>query len=84
MNHSRYPSPIRIVPFLLSLSLLTNAVFGQASLTVDVGGHSHAVSATLWGIFFKDINLDADGRIYQELVRNRSFEVPYFHDLINI
>jgi alpha-L-arabinofuranosidase len=28
----------------------------------------------LWGIFFEDINLSADGGIYPELVRNRSFE----------
>lgn len=29
---------------------------------------------TLWGVFFEDINLSADGGIYPELVRNRSFE----------
>ena len=28
----------------------------------------------LWGIFFEDINHSADGGIYPELVRNRSFE----------
>ena len=28
----------------------------------------------MWGIFFEDINLSADGGIYPELVRNRSFE----------
>ncbi|MCX6896349.1 MAG: alpha-L-arabinofuranosidase, partial [Verrucomicrobia bacterium] len=34
----------------------------------------HKISPTLWGIFFEDINLSADGGIYPELVRNRSFE----------
>jgi alpha-L-arabinofuranosidase len=32
------------------------------------------ISPTLWGIFFEDINLSADGGIYPEFVRNRSFE----------
>ncbi len=32
------------------------------------------VPSTLWGIFFEDINLGADGGIYAELVKNRSFE----------
>ena len=34
----------------------------------------HRISPTLWGIFFEDINMSADGGIYPELVRNRSFE----------
>jgi alpha-L-arabinofuranosidase len=32
------------------------------------------VSPALWGVFFEDINLSADGGIYPELVRNRSFD----------
>ena len=32
------------------------------------------VSPTLWGIFFEDINCSADGGLYAEMVRNRSFE----------
>lgn len=34
------------------------------------------VQPTMWGIFFEDINLAADGGIYSELVKNRSFEFP--------
>ena len=45
-----------------------------ASLTVDVDKPGVKISPTLWGIFFEDINLSADGGIYPELVRNRSFE----------
>jgi len=45
-----------------------------ASITIDAGHPAHAISPTLWGIFFEDINLSADGGIYPELVRNRSFE----------
>ena len=32
------------------------------------------VQATMWGVFFEDINMGADGGIYAELVKNRSFE----------
>lgn len=46
----------------------------QATITVDVNKPGHKVPATLWGIFFEDINLSADGGLYPELVRNRSFE----------
>ena len=32
------------------------------------------ISPNMWGIFFEDINFAADGGIYAELVKNRSFE----------
>src|SRR5882724_12800988 len=45
-----------------------------AKISVDAAHPAHAIPPTLWGIFFEDINLSADGGIYPELVRNRSFE----------
>ncbi|MBM3888542.1 MAG: alpha-L-arabinofuranosidase, partial [Verrucomicrobia bacterium] len=45
-----------------------------ASITVQANKPGHKIAPTLWGIFFEDINLSADGGIYPELVRNRSFE----------
>ena len=41
-------------------------------MAVDQPGHR--IAPTLWGIFFEDINMSADGGIYPELVRNLSFE----------
>src|SRR5664280_2762198 len=32
------------------------------------------IQPAMWGIFFEDINFAADGGIYAELVKNRSFE----------
>jgi len=32
------------------------------------------VQSTMWGVFYEDINFAADGGIYAELVKNRSFE----------
>ena len=34
------------------------------------------ISPTMYGIFFEDINYAADGGLYAELVKNRSFEFP--------
>lgn len=34
------------------------------------------IPSTMWGIFFEDINFAADGGLYAELVKNRSFEFP--------
>src|SRR5580692_1925243 len=53
---------------------LCASAFAQSSITVDVDKPGHAIAPTLWGIFFEDINLSADGGLYPELVRNRSFE----------
>ena len=35
-----------------------------------------ALQPTMYGIFFEDINYAADGGLYGELVKNRSFEFP--------
>lgn len=43
-------------------------------LMIDGRSGGKAVSSTMWGIFFEDINFAADGGIYGELVKNRSFE----------
>lgn len=43
-------------------------------LVVDLTRASIPIQPTMWGIFFEDINLAADGGVYAELVKNRSFE----------
>jgi alpha-L-arabinofuranosidase len=43
-------------------------------LTVNVNEIKATVQPTMWGVFFEDINMGADGGIYAELVKNRSFE----------
>lgn len=56
--------------FLLS----SLALSAQVQLNVDVSQTGAKVSPDLYGIFYEDINNAADGGIYAELVRNRSFE----------
>jgi len=58
----------------MTCTALTCSTFAQATVTIDVDKPGHAVSPLLWGVFFEDINLSADGGLYPELVRNRSFE----------
>ncbi|RYF81443.1 MAG: alpha-L-arabinofuranosidase, partial [Chitinophagaceae bacterium] len=43
-------------------------------LVVNAAQIKARVSPTMWGLFFEDINMGADGGIYAELVKNRSFE----------
>ncbi len=46
----------------------------EHTLAVDGGATAHAMSENLYGAFYEDINYAADGGLYAELVRNRSFE----------
>jgi len=50
------------------------AADAKVRLIVDADKSGHAVSPTLHGVFFEDINYGADGGLYAELVQNRSFE----------
>ncbi|MCB0642057.1 MAG: alpha-L-arabinofuranosidase, partial [Phaeodactylibacter sp.] len=43
-------------------------------LEVDVTQSKAKIQPTMYGIFFEDINFAADGGLYAELVKNRSFE----------
>lgn len=45
-----------------------------AVFTIATDKPAADVQPTMWGIFFEDINLGADGGLYAELVKNRSFE----------
>jgi alpha-N-arabinofuranosidase len=52
------------------------AVAQERSVTVQVDRPGAAVPDTLFGLFFEDINFAADGGLYPERVKNRSFEFP--------
>lgn len=66
-------------PALLRLAVavaLIVSTHGAAptALIVDVDRPGAPVSPTMWGVFFEDINGGADGGLYAELVKNRSFD----------
>lgn len=59
------------------LFLLVISISGHSQehlITVNIKKPIAPIQSTMWGIFFEDINLAADGGLYAELVKNRSFE----------
>jgi alpha-L-arabinofuranosidase len=56
--------------------LFSTPAFSQQGkpIIVDVDKPKTEIKPTMWGIFFEDINFAADGGIYAEMVKNRSFE----------
>ena len=63
---------------LLTLCILCGiSAFAQTNrLDIDVKKVGAPIQSTMYGIFFEDINFAADGGLYAELVKNRSFECP--------
>ena len=65
---------------LLTSALLLAATLGlQAQsnqLVVQTNKVGAPVQKTMYGIFFEDINFAADGGLYAEMIKNRSFEFP--------
>ena len=62
--------------FVLLAVLLGVGGLHAASLTVQTDQPGVKINRAMWGIFFEDINFGADGGLYAELVKNRSFEFP--------
>lgn len=54
--------------------LLSEVDDGMSTLSIDGDATGASISDTMFGIFYEDINYAADGGLYAELVRNRSFE----------
>ena len=54
--------------------LAGNTLFAQKELTVDMSETIAPIQPTMYGIFFEDINFAADGGLYAEMIKNRSFE----------
>lgn len=62
---------------MVALLIWSSQVFSASAdveLTVYTDEPTHTISPTLYGLFFEDINFAADGGLYAELIRNRSFE----------
>lgn len=62
--------------FLSILIFTALQLHAQKKLTIHADKIMAPVPATMWGIFFEDINFAADGGLYAEMVKNRSFEFP--------
>ncbi len=47
---------------------------GDLVFTIDANKPGAPIQSTMYGVFFEDINFGADGGLYGELIKNRSFE----------
>lgn len=65
--------------------LTTLALAGSLTVCAQTASHEMVIQTkklgaeiqpTMYGLFFEDINYAADGGLYAELVKNRSFEFP--------
>ena len=61
-----------------AIALITAMPLNAQSNTFDINLKKTGapIQNTMYGIFFEDINYAADGGLYAELVKNRSFEFP--------
>lgn len=59
-----------------ALLLGASLTSGSQVLTVRTDKPGAEVQPTMYGLFFEDINYAADGGLYAEMVKNRSFEFP--------
>ena len=74
-------NPMRIKSFIPLFAVLfalpAPIIQGQQTPTiiaVDAAHPGAAISPAMFGIFFEDINFGADGGLYPERIKNRSFE----------
>lgn len=65
-------SLVLVFAFQSSLTLAQST----STITVNVSKPGADISPTMFGIFFEDINFGADGGLYPERIKNRSFEFP--------
>lgn len=70
-------TPKTFTTFVATAILLVEVSSSAApTITVQADKPGAQINPAMWGIFFEDINFGADGGLYAELVKNRSFEFP--------
>jgi alpha-N-arabinofuranosidase len=60
-----------VVTVIFSINMVAQKL---QPIIVSIDKPKAEIKSTMWGIFFEDINFGADGGLYAELVKNRSFE----------
>jgi alpha-L-arabinofuranosidase len=69
-------NPMKLILTAVFAVCLSSGLSAQKLLPVIVNADRPVaeIKPTMWGIFFEDINFAADGGVYAELIKNRSFE----------
>ena len=66
---------MKSIMFLLIFALSCGIMTAQpVELVVNAKKPGAVIQPDIWGIFFEDINFGADGGLYAELIKNRSFD----------
>lgn len=60
----------------LALGCASSLMAQEHVMTIETKKAGADIAKTMYGVFFEDINYAADGGLYGELVKNRSFEFP--------
>ncbi|WP_153799924.1 alpha-L-arabinofuranosidase C-terminal domain-containing protein [Foetidibacter luteolus] len=63
-----------LVTYAFAAGLFCSSAMAQKVLTVKANEPKAGIQPTMWGVFFEDINFGADGGLYAEMIKNRSFE----------
>ena len=61
---------------LCLFAICVSAMAQNNTIEVNTKKLGAPIQSTMYGIFFEDINYAADGGLYGELIKNRSFEFP--------
>ena len=66
----------QLLSALLAVGCLASAGAAVNKLVVEPNAKGAQIPSTMYGLFFEDINYAADGGIYAEKIKNRSFDFP--------
>jgi alpha-L-arabinofuranosidase len=61
---------------VMFIAMLPHHMPAAPVISVEADKPGAKINPSMWGIFFEDINFGADGGLYAELIKNRSFEFP--------
>ena len=64
----------RLTSSLAAIAIAVSASAQTHQMEINTKQPGAVVQPTMYGIFFEDINYAADGGLYGELIKNRSFE----------
>lgn len=67
---------LTLLATILSFFSLFAQTTSSYNLMLDARKNGKEIQSTMYGLFFEDINFGADGGLYAELIKNRSFEFP--------
>ncbi len=71
----KFKNYILLMAFVLGITSI-NAQKAEIVFNLNTRDKKAEIKSTMYGLFFEDINFAADGGLYAEMVKNRSFDFP--------